>query len=235
MANNLYLYTKYTLIDLELIVSSHQKEFNNSLEDLFSDDELLRFENLIDSIAAVYVQPVLNELSFDDFYADPKREIEQKDYFLQCKSSVCLENVPYLETNPFQVSYLIELLSRLRGVLIDLGGVSELMFEEDYKLQLGRFKQMEALLGPIESKPLEVRTSKPVDPIDFYIRDVYSELDRLKNHDIVIEELSPKVQKIFQIMRVERLDASSLLKKVGLNPKELDDGLERLKFWLRKK
>lgn len=235
MANNHYFYTKYSLSDLDLIVSDHQKVFNHSLEDLFSDDELLRYENLIDSIAAIYVQPILSDLSFDDFYADSVFESEQKSYFLECRSSICLENIPYLETNPFQVSYLLELLGLLPGILVDRGGVNELLFEKDYGRMLTRFKKMEDLVSQVTPRPIEVKTSKPVDPIDFYIRDVYFELERLRDQKISIDELSPKIQKIFHVMEMGHFDASELLKRVGLNPKELDDGLERLKFWLKKK
>jgi hypothetical protein len=80
-----------------------------------------------------------------------------------------------------------------------------------------------------------MKKSIPVDPIDFLILDVYKEFDRLKSTSVPFEELSEKVFSIYAVMRHERIeDGSELLKRVGLNAKDLDDGLERLKFWLRK-
>jgi hypothetical protein len=35
-------------------------------------------------------------------------------------------------------------------------------------------------------------------------------------------------------MSAENLDSTALLRKTGLNPKEFDDTLERLKFFLKK-
>jgi hypothetical protein len=66
------------------------------------------------------------------------------------------------------------------------------------------------------------------------IQDVYKEFDRLKNKNLDQNELSEKVQKIFLIMRNEKLDSEELFRKTGLGAKDFDDGLERLKFWLRK-
>jgi hypothetical protein len=91
-----------------------------------------------------------------------------------------------------------------------------------------------ALPSKIDIKPTLKKTSTPVDPIDFLIQDVYKEFDRLKNKDLDQSELSEKVQKIFQIMRNDLLEGEELFRKTGLGAKDFDDGLERLKFWLRK-
>ena len=88
-----------------------------------------------------------------------------------------------------------------------------------------------------------VRCHHPItdpDPIDFLILDVYKELDRLRSLDLLdvvmekLEGLPEKSRKTFQVMNQERLDASQLLRKSGLNAKDFDDNLERLKFFLKK-
>jgi len=216
-------------------MEAFKEEFDHLLNDSFTEFELEHFEKQIDSIAAVYVQPVLEELSFDDFYADPVFENDQRMFFERCKSTIVLENLPYLESNSFQVSYLKMLLTKFDDVLIDRGGVSELCFKDQFLKDLSGFKTIDSLLKPIE-KVIEVKTpSKPVDPIDFLIMDVYRELNRLKGAPVNPEGLPPKIIKIFAVMEAEpKLGADALLRKTSLNPKDLDDGLERLKFWLRK-
>lgn len=235
MSQSIYLYTQLKFQTLEEVMEAFKEEFDNFLKDSFTDFELEHFEKQIDSIAAVYVQPILPELSFDDFYADPVFENDQRMFFERCKSTVVLENLPYLESNSFQVTYLNMLLSRFDDLLIDRGGISELCFKDQFLKDLSKYKAIDGLLKPVE-KVIEVKTSsKPVDPIDFLIMDVYRELNRLKGDPVNPEGLPPKIIKIFAVMEAEpKLGADSLLRKTSLNPKDLDDGLERLKFWLRK-
>lgn len=240
MSRSHYFYFHLSLDELETLVDIHQKEFDTLLEESFSDEELLTYEIMIDSIGALYVQPILEELSFDDFYANPHMEDQQHDFFKYCRSSIALENLPYLENNPFQVTYLKILLSRFGEVLIDPGGVSELQFKEDYLKELNRFKGIDELLQ--YTKPIEVHawTSMPIEPIDFLVQDVYKELERLslagkgKELEEVIKEQNAKIQKLFLVLNKGHFDASLLYQKSGLSPKDFDDYLEKLKFTLRK-
>ena len=238
MSRSHYFYFKLSVKDLESVVSAYLIEFDTLLEDCFSDQELLSFENLIDAIAAVYVQPILSEMSFDDLYADEIREEDQRNFFLSAKSSICLENLPYFESNPFQVTYLKILLKKFPEVLIDCGGVNTLMFKDQYLLELSKFKDIDALVPLSEPPKAEIKTSKPVDPIDFFIFDVYKEIDRLKLSErwqsLNVDGQSDNLIKIFKVMSAEKLDSSALLRKTGLNAKTFDDTLERLKFWLKK-
>lgn len=95
---------------------------------------------------------------------------------------------------------------------------------------------MESLITQDKPIPREIKTSAPVNPIDFLILDVYQELDRVKREekDLAMSEQSEKLQKIYAAMKEDKLDADSLLKKSGLIPKDFGDNLERLKFFLRK-
>ena len=238
MSRSHYFYFKLSVKDLEPLVSAYQVEFDALLEDCFSDEELIQYEKMIDAIAAVYVQPILSEMSFDDFYADEKNEEVQRSFFESARSSICLENLPYFESNPFQVTYLQSLLSRFPEVLIDSGGVHELVFRDQYLLELSKHKDIDSLISEYVAPKQEVKTSRPVDPIDFFIFDVYKELDRLKAEgktaDIRLDDQSEKLKKIFFVMSAEKLDSSALLRKTGLGAKEFDDTLERLKFFLKK-
>lgn len=238
MSRSHYFYFKLSVKDLESLVSAYQAEFDLLLEDCFTDEELTMYEKMIDAIAAVYVQPILTEMSFDDFYADERNEEAQRAFFLAARSSICLENLPYFESNPFQVTYLKALLSRFPEVLVDRGGVNELVFKDDYLSELAKYKDIDSLIPEVQIPRPEIKTSKPVDPIDFFIFDVYKEIDRLrlqeKIQSIDLEGQSEKLKKIFFVMSAEKLDSSALLRKTGLNAKEFDDTLERLKFWLKK-
>jgi hypothetical protein len=235
MADSHLFFLKTEVGVLEKLFESFQEEFDELLEDNFTDEELVVFEKKLDKLAAVYIQPLSNELSFDDFYADSKKEDEQRDFFEKCRGLITFENLPYLETNPFQVTYLQELLKKFDEVLIDRGGMNELSFKDEYLSYLQNFKNIDPLLSVARPAPVITRTSKPVDPIDFLILHVGNELKRLEGVSLPLHELPEKVRKIYDVMiSEEEKDASYLLGRTGLNAKDFDDGLERLKFWLKR-
>jgi hypothetical protein len=234
MTSSVTFYTPLRTLDLQKVIEDFQTEFQQLLEDNFTDDELIKFERQIDSIAAVFVQPIFSELSFDDFNFAPNEERAQRFFFEECHSSVLLENLPYLESNPFQVTWLTELLGKFSEVLIDRGGVCELCFKEEFSCELKKYKKIDHLLNRPEDLKHLVKSVKPTDPVDFLVADVYRELSRLQGHPLPIDELGEKVIKIYEIMFSYKLDSLSILRKSGLNPKDFDDGLERLKFFLRK-
>ncbi|MFP5384798.1 MAG: hypothetical protein ACLGHN_01880 [Bacteriovoracia bacterium] len=220
---------------LEKVFESFQDEFDQLLEDNFTDEELEVFEKKLDSLGAVYVQSLSSELSLDDFYASQEEEEAQREFFGECKSMITIENLPYLETNPFQVTYLQELLKKFDEVLIDKGGINELSFKEEYLSYLEGFKNIDPLISAARPVPVVIKTSKPVDPIEFLILHVGNELKRLEGVSLPLQELPEKIRKIYDVMiSEEERDASYLLLKTGLNAKDFDDGLERLKFWLKK-
>ena len=231
---SLNFYSRLKLKDLDLIVEEFKSNFDQQLIDLFTDDELKLLEPKIDSIAALYVQPMLEELSFDDFYFHPHNETKLRDFFDQCQSSIVFENIPFLETNPFQVTYFLEFLNKIDEALVDRGGVSHLDFKDAFIHELKCFKGIDSLLQKNGTIVKKEKSSLSMDPIDFLMRDVYTEINRTKHLNLNVDDLPLKVQKIFQIAQNEVLDADSLLRKSGLSPKDFDDGLEKLKFWLRK-
>lgn len=228
----LTIFSLSKVVHLEKVVEDFQKNFDILLEDTFSEDELESFEKQIDTIGALYVQPIMSELTFEDFNAGTDEE-KKKFFFESCQSSILIENLPYLESNPFQVSYLLELLKRFENVLIDRGGMFDLMFKDEFVHSLKPYKVMDSLIQTFVPKK-EIKTFRPVDPIDFLVLDVYREIDRLKDVVIKNEELPEKLVKLLYVMRQNHLDPASLYVKSGLNAKDFDDGLERLKFFLRK-
>ncbi len=231
-----YFYFPQTVKELDRMVKVHQSDFEHLLGDTFSEEELTIHEPVLDDIGAIFVQPIFSEMTFEDFYPNEKEGPRQKFFFEACQSSICLENIPEFSLNPFQVTYLIELLRNFDEVLIDTGGTNELMFKGEYLTNLKRYKNIFSLLKEEEPKPKEAKTTRPVDPIDFLISDVYKEMDRLD--ELKISEsmtgMSEKLIKTYASLKEEKLDASSLLRKSGLNAKDFDDNLERLKFHLRK-
>lgn len=240
MTRTHYFYFRLTVKELEALVQAHQMDFDSLVKDNFPEDVLNQYEKMLDDLAAVIPQPILSELSFDDFYADPNLEGEQRLFFSSCRSSLCLDNLPYFQTNPFQVSYLLMFLKRIEESLIDQGGVSALVFKKYYMEELSRYKNLETLMEKVSAKVLETKTTKPVHPIDFVILDVYKEIDRLSAQNKIffaseqMETQSEKLKKLFSVMKVEKLDASALLKRSTLIPKDFGDYLERLKFFLKK-
>jgi hypothetical protein len=227
-----YFYLWLPERELQTLIDTHQEEFDLWLGDTFSENELTHFEPFLDGLGAVSVQPMLDELRFDDLNSDETDHMKQNAFFESCQSQLCLENLPYFESNPFQVSYLIQLLNRFGEVLIDVGDDRSLMFKKAYLSSLDRYKKADHFITS-KKEPLNISTKKPVHPIDFIILDVYKELDRLSGKSIVLPD-SEKLQKIYQAMNEKGLDADKLLKKSGLIPKDFGDQLERLKFTLKK-
>lgn len=236
MSRTLYFYLPHPVDVLKDLVEAHQQRFEQTLKDTFDDDELAGFESLLDSIAAISVDPIISEMSFEDFYADPHQETAQRDFFSHCLSCISLENLPFLESHAFQVSYLQELLALFDEVLIDRGGVSELCFKKTYLEELSGLRSLEHFLGPKIPARKETKKFQPVDPIDFLVLDVYKELERLRSKSLLPTWQNvpdEKAKKLFYVMEKEFLDPASLYSKSGLSAKDFDDYLEKLKFWLR--
>ena len=232
-----YFYLKMPVTELEKLVDKHLESFEILLKDSFSDEELTPHEKMLDSMAAVFAQPIISELSFEDFYTNENQAEKQRAFFESAKSSISLENMPYWQSNPFQVTYLIDLVSKFDEILIDTGGVNELMFKEDYLKELAKYKAIDSLYTEKVEKKIEVKTSRPVDPIDFTILDVYKQIERLKEEQKLetIDIPSEKRMAIFTVMKNEKnLNAQALLIKSGLIAKDFGDNLESLKFFLKK-
>lgn len=237
MARTLTFFFPLKVPELDALVTAFQKEFDELIQDSFTEDELEVMEKKLDALAAVYVNPILQELTFEDFEAD---EIH-RNFFESCRSSLLLENLPYLETNPFQVSWLELFLGRFSDFLADKGNLSALVTKKEFFADLSRYKNMDPLTKPAkpEPRPLQHGLKAPVLPIDFLIVDVYRELSRIEASGklpAALEAVSgfEKARRIYAIMKDGKLDANSLLGLSGLNPKEFDDNLEKLKFILKK-
>lgn len=237
MSKTLTFYFPLKVPELDALVESFQKEFDELIKDTFSDDELEHIEKKLDALAAVYVNPILSELTFDDFEADESL----RSFFTSCRSSLLLENLPYLESNPFQVSWLQMFLKRFSEFLVDRGNLDLLETKEKFLSNLSRLKNMDGLIAPVKPQaPAPQHGIKaPVLPIDFLILDVYRELDRLHEQgkmNAALEAVADreKARRLFAIMKEGRLDANSLLRISGLIPKDFDDNLEKLKFILKK-
>lgn len=237
MSHTQYYYFPISVGELQAIVEAHQTEFDEFLSDNFTEEELTANEKYIDTIAAMYPQPILAELSFDDFYARPDQEKEQREFFERCRSSISVENLPFLQGHPFQVTYLLMFLGKFSEVLIDRGGVSELAFKDEYVSELERYKSVIKV-----SRPVKIyRAPSGPDPMDGLVEDVYREVDRIRLLPSVDETRAmifdqyPKMSKLFEALMKSKNDAGTLLAESGLNPKDFGDALERLKFFLRKR
>lgn len=240
MAGTLYIYSALKLKELDILVEAHKASFDELVGDTFSDDELIPLEVKLDAIAAVYVQPLLSELIFDDFNPRPDQADEQRRFFVTCQSAILLEQVPYFENNPFQVTYLLDLLERVGEVLIDRGGLHQLLFKEDFIQGLRTHQTLEALVPMTLVAPRVMARVAPVEPIDFLVLDVYRELTRITNSGLIMQALeglqhqTEKTRTIFFLMREENLEATALFRKSFLSPKDFDDYLEKLKLYLKK-
>lgn len=231
MGREIYLYSAHPPLELEVLVDEYKKVFETELGDLFSDEDLVRFERHLDELATLDVQPRLEGLNLDDFAIDEAAPASLSQFFDGCQAVICLENLPFLENNPFQVSYLRGLLRHVGPLLVDLGGLVELMTSEEFLASIARLRSVDDLVTTVEvtAKP---RTQEPT-LADLLLVDVYRELDRLEGQ-VTMVAMSERQQKIFVHLRSGRPSAIELLKLSGLNPKDFGDGLEGLKFFLKR-
>jgi hypothetical protein len=235
-----YFYTPHLEKDLLLIVEAHQQAFEAFLEDHFDDAELAIHEKNLDALAAVIIQPISSELAFDDFYYNEVNQHEQRKFFNGCLSSICLENMPFLDSNPFQVSYIQHLLSLFDELLVDRGGVNELTFKQQYLEEVNKFSNLESIFL---RKSLPKEASKrfiEINPMDFIVKDIYQQFQHIKTAQKMSEAIdnvnnsNEKVKAIFNVMLDEKLAADEILAQSKLHPKDFGDNLEKLKFLLKK-
>lgn len=234
MSSSIILFTKESVENLVTKVNVVQENFDLLLNQLFSKDEIEFFDHHLESLAPIVPQSFSSELLFDDFTPQENIEDLQRIFFDSCKGLVLIEKVPFFENNPFQVSYLLVLAEHFDEFLIDRGGNTNLIFKKEFEVFLKKFKTLDQLTFKRFSPPNRALTSIPVDPIDFLIADVYKEITRLGSSYVPIHELGEKHQNLLKIMQKNKFSNAILLKESGMSPKDFDDGLEKLKFWLKK-
>ncbi len=232
MSRSLYFYSPLSVSELTQKLTAHREEFDALLGDSFSEAELEKWAALLDELATVDVQPMVEALSFEDFTPDPQEAESQRRFFASCRSCLHLDHLPFLENNPFQVTYLKDLLWMLDDVLVDQGGMSELVFKSAFLAELKGLKTLEALL------PQAATVRAPVlDPMAPLVAEIQVQLKRLAAAGVVLDMSGEgeKRQKILAAFQLGAQDSAELLRLSGLNPKDFGDGLEGLKFYLKKR
>jgi hypothetical protein len=224
---------------LKELVEAQEKLFEEWLLDNFTDDEIDFYQDMIDSISSVLIDSKIDELKFEDYEAIRGDISFKKILFHKSITTISFSDLPYLENNPFQVSYLTMLLNQLNIVLIDPGGLEDLLLKEEYLVKLGEFKKADDLLfRPSYQQSIVQNTSQKVyDPIDKLVTEIYNELKRLEVAGILPmsgDDLPEKTRKILISIQQDYYDSNQLLALTALHPKDFDDHLEKLKFYLKK-
>jgi len=235
MFQSLSFFTKLPVKDLEILLKQHQDDFQELLGDTFSENELEGFENLLDQVSSPVAQPISSELSISDFEILPEFEKEQELFFNQAKSCLLLENVSDPHFNPFQVTYIKEILRVFDDVLVDRGGFHPLLFKKPFLETLKAHKNIFSLVK--EDRNLVTPPFfDPHNPIDVLVADIYRELQRLNNKDItsILDSCPERAKILYEKMIIQNYDSPSLFQVSKLSPKDFGDNLEKLKFFLRK-
>jgi len=235
MFQSLSFFTKLPVKDLEILLKQHQDDFQELLGDTFSENELEGFENLLDQVSSPVAQSISSELSISDFEILPEFEREQDLFFNQAKSCLLLENVSDPHFNPFQVTYIKEILRVFDDVLVDRGGFHPLLFKKPF---LETLKEHKIIFSLVKNDKNHVTSPvfDPLYPIDVLVADVYRELQRLNKRDLSSNlDLWPeKAKSLYEKMIIHHYDSPSLFQVGKLSPKDFGDNLEKLKFILRK-
>ena len=221
------------------LVQAQEKLFEEWLLDSFTEDEMDFYQDMIDSISSVLIDLKINEIKFEDFDAITGDTSLKEILFHKSITTISLSDLPYLENNPFQVSYLVMLLNQLNVVLIDPGGLEDLLLKEEYLVKLSEFKKADDLLfsPSYQSSVIQKTSQKVYDPIERLVTEIYNELKRLEVGGILPisgDNLPEKTRKILMVMQQDYYDSNHLLRLTDLHPKDFDDHLEKLKFYLKK-
>lgn len=233
MTGPIYLYSTLHEDALQALIAQQGKDFDILLGDLFSDDELERYEKWLDHLALLDANAILSELTVDDLNIAPEQTQAQVDFFQKCKSTVSIENLGFIETNPFQVSYLLAFLERMDECLVDLGGMEDLVFKTQWQGDLRRLRQMETLVRIERPLPV-IPLAATITQVDRIVHEIYRELERLGVETIDTSEMAEKRTRIITPMLQGQYSSNELLTLSGLNPKDFGDGLEGLKFYLKR-
>ena len=229
MSRHLVIYTTLSELDLALKLEAHQEEFEVLLGDTFSEQELEAMERQLETLASIEAQPLLAAVSFDDLAPKSGEEARQESFFSRCKSCLCLENLPYLETHPLQVTYLIDLLWMFDEALVEYPGGESVLFKQDFLQELKPLANVESLL---RKTPGPSRLAAPAEgTVDFVLRDIHREVVRLADS---IVEVPDRFAMLWPQVKDTSLDSHALLQRSGLPPKDFGDRLESLKFFLKK-
>ena len=217
--------------DLALRLKGHQEDFETLLGDTFSEAELEVHEHQLESLAEVTVQPMLEAMSFEDLLTDTELADKMRAFFQRCRSCLVLEHLPFLVDNPFQVTYLVDLLWSFEEVIVDPGGDERAVFRKEFLQELKRFKGMDIYLPQERVRP--ALRPQAGDPIEELILAIRQELQRLAQRPIDHGPLSERALGLLQVIRQNEGAGAQLLQASGLNAKDFGDTLERLKFFLK--
>lgn len=241
MARSLYIYSPLDPRILGELVAAHVESFEDELDEIFSEAELETLAPKLDELASFVPGPIPGEISFDDFDTDLE-DSTKRELFGRCRSSLTLENLPYLESHPYQVSSLRRLLQRFPEALVDDEGLGTLYEKNEYLSRIAGLKGLsviEAVSLPRHT-PEQGKSFVPVDPIDFLVRDTYQEMERilkgrlLESALIKLKDERQILKDLFFLIRESRPSPEELFRRSGLGAKDFDDDLEKLKLFLRK-
>ncbi len=241
MSFTYYFYTAHRLEELKQIVSTIQEDFEALIKDHEDDLYVREHERELAALANPIAQPILIDMSFDDFYVKEGEFELMRGLFDQSKSCLCLEEIPYLASNPFQVTWLQMLLPKLGAGLVDTGGVNVVKTLQNFEVEVKRYKSLLHMLG-VKTEAIVVKSTpfRPVEPLDFTLRDVYLEFERIKRSngfarvEEALETSSEKMKKLYSVTKDAQDSTSIILRKSGLHPKDFGDFLESLKFFLKR-
>jgi hypothetical protein len=246
MAFTYYFYSNHSVDGLKTVLEKTESAFEELLISFEDQPYVKENEKLISLLANVIPGPILADLTFEDFAVEEGRIKEMQNIFSNSKSCLVLENVPYLQTNPFQVSWLNILLDHIGSCMIDTGSITPVKNKEDFVEFLKKSRSLDQVLNIIY-QPQIIKSTKsnfiPVEPLDFIVRDVFKEFERLQNEKLLdkIEksiESNEKMKKLFLVIKNNFSDgpvsAQLLCHKSHLNPKDFGDFLESLKFLMKR-
>lgn len=233
LGRHLTIFSTLSEDELAKRLEAHQEEFEIILGDTFGEDELEKFGRYLDALAEVSVWRVQEDLAFGDFLLDDPHPERLRSYFERCRACLVFENLPFLEDNPFQVTYLVDLLWSLEDGLVDRGEAGPLRFKKDFLTELKQLRGIDVFDAAAPVRPV-MKAPPASDPVQALLTDVHRELGRLEGNEAALSDLSARAQRLLALIREREWVAPELLSASLLTPKDFGDTLERLKFFLKK-
>lgn len=182
---NIYIFTEFSYAHAIEYLENISFEFDLLVQDPSLGQYFQKNEKKLDELASVIVSPKLPEIEFDCFEFEEKNRVQYETLFNKTKTTFAIENLPYLEVNPFQVSWLKLFFKNLGECLIDVGGMELLEDRLTFLERLENYKDLSLFKEEhlhFDRKPLPVRFEKT--PLDFVIDKLNLEIIRLKNSNL---------------------------------------------------
>lgn len=207
--------------------------FDDFIQNPIYEEYVIKNEKKLDEMGHVTISPKMDELEFG-YYVNADQINHLKSQFGLMKTTIVIENLPYLENNPFQVSWLKLFVNELDQCLVDLGGMEYLESKSDFLNRISCYRDLEtfAVVAPKKQMRPEIIIPYEKTPLDFIIDKLKLEITKTNTNAFLETLENNEMKKLFHIYLTENKINALYPIKNKMDPKKFGDQTESLYFKL---